>query len=232
MHVRRLDLRDESGMTLVELLVATTAGIVVMAGITVSLVVTMRQTDRITSHIDSNQKARITMTRIIDQLHSSCVAPQIAPVQVGSNATSLTFLHQTGSGVSVTPVKSTISLSGSTLTQYDYPATGGAAPTWTYATTPTSTVRLMTGVSPISASVPLFRYFSYTEGKVNTTPLTVPLTEATAPKAVQVNVAFQVAPLNAPPIGDTNAETEIQSSALLRLTAPAYAPGSDNLPCQ
>jgi hypothetical protein len=219
-------------MTLVELLVATSTGIVVMAGITLSLIVTMRQTDRVASHVDSNQKARITMTKIMDQLHSSCVAPQVAPIQPGSQGSSLTFWHQTGAAISPTPVKSTISLSNGILTQYDYAATGGTAPTWTFATNPTSIVRLMTGVSPISASVPLFRYYAYSDGKLNTTPLSVPLDEALAATAVQVSVAFKVKPLNAPPIGDTNGETEIQNSALLRLTAPSYSSSTANLPCQ
>lgn len=229
--MRRLDLRDESGMTLVELLVATTAGIVVMAGISISLIVTMRQTDRVTSHVEANQKARITMTKIIDQLHSSCVAPQIAPVQKGSTGTSLTFLHQTGSAISPTPVKSTISLSGTTLSQTDYQVTGGAAPEWVFATTPSSTVRLATGVSAISASVPIFRYFTYTEGKINSTALPVPLTETTAGETVQVNVALETAPMNTPPSGDTNGSTEIQNSALLRLTPPAYSAAASNRPC-
>jgi pilin/secretion family protein with methylation motif len=229
--MKRLDLRDERGMTLVELLVATTAGVVVMAGISLSLIVTMRQTDRVTSHVEANQKARLTMTKVIDQLHSSCVAPQIVPVQEGSNGTSLTFLHQTGSAISPTPVKSTISLSGTTLSQSDYPATGGAAPDWIFATTPSSTMQLMTGVSAISASVPIFRYFSYIEGKINATPLSVPLSKARAEETVQVNVAFKAASMNAPPSGDTNGSTEIQNSALLRLTPPAYSSATSNRPC-
>jgi type II secretory pathway pseudopilin PulG len=230
--MKRLDLRDESGMTLVELLVATTAGVVVMGAISISLIVTMRQTDRVTSHVEANQRARITMTKVIDQLHSSCVAPQIAPVQEGSNGTSLTFWHQTGSAISPTPVKSTISLSGTTLLQSDYPVTGGAAPEWIFATTPSSTAQLMTGISAISASVPIFRYFSYAEGKVKATPLPVPLSKTTAGEAVQVNVAFKAAPLNAPPSGDTNGSTEIQNSALLRLTPPGYSSSASNRPCQ
>lgn len=229
--MKRLDLRDERGMTLVELLVATSAGIVVMAGISVSLIVTMRQTDRVTSHVEANQKARITMTKVMDQLHSSCVAPQIAPVLEGSSGTSLTFLHQIGSAISPTPVKSTISLSGTTLSQSDYPVSGGAAPEWVFATTPSSTTRLATGVSAISASVPIFRYFSYIEGKINPTALTVPLSKATAAETVQVNVAFKAAPMNAPPIGDTNGSAEIQNSALLRLTPPGYSSAASNRPC-
>ena len=49
-------------MTLVELLVAITAGTMVMAGITAALIVTLRDTTRVTSHIDANQQARAEMS--------------------------------------------------------------------------------------------------------------------------------------------------------------------------
>ncbi len=150
--MKRVDLiRDESGMTLVELLVATAAGVIVMAGITMAMIVTMRETNRVASHVDANQRARITMTKIIDQLHSACVAPQIAPVQEDSTGTMLSFLHQSGSAVSATPVLSRVSLVGTTLPQSDYPVSGGAAPNWTFSETASKTSELMTGVSAMTA---------------------------------------------------------------------------------
>lgn len=229
--MKRMNLiRDERGMTLVELLVATTAGAVVMTGVTLTMIVTMRETNRVTSHIEANQSARIAMTKIINQLHSACVAPQITPVQKDSTGTLLSFLHQSGSAVAPTPVLSRISLTGTTLSQSDYPATGGVAPNWTFAETPSSTVQLMTGVSAISASIPLFRYFAYSNGQVSSNPLATPL-EANASSAVQVNVAFKTAPSKTV-AGDANAQTAIQNSALLRLTPPAYNSASANLPCQ
>lgn len=227
----RLDLvRDESGMTLVELVVATAAGVVVMTGVTLTMIVTLRETNRVANHVEANQRARITMTKIINQLHSACVAPQITPVQEESTGTLLSFLHQSGSAVAPTPVLSKISLTGTTLSQSDYPATGGAAPKWTFALTPSSTVQLMTGVSAISESIPLFRYFAYSNGHVSATPLATPL-NLNASSAVQVNVAFKATPLKTV-AGDANAETAIQNAALLRLTPPAYNPASANLPCQ
>jgi type II secretory pathway component PulJ len=223
-------IHDESGMTLVELLVATAAGVIVMFGVVLAVIVTLRETDRISTHIDANQRARLTMTRVINQLHSACVAPQIAPVREKSNGTTLIFWHQTGSAVAPVPVESKISLSGTTLTQFDYPSNGGTAPNWTFSTTASSTTQLMTGVSPISESIPVFRYFGYTNGQINPTPLTVPL-EANAGEVVQVNVAFQTSPMNTP-IKDSSAKTGIQGAALLRLTPPSYSSSTANRPCQ
>jgi len=230
--MRRLQpIGDESGMTLVELLVAMSAGVVVMAGVTLAMIVTMRETNRVASHVDANQRARITMTKIINQLHSACVAPQIAPIREDSTGTTLSFLHQSGAAVAPTPVLSKISLSGTTLSQADYPATGGGAPNWTFATTPSSTVQLMTGVSAISGSIPIFRYFAYSNGKVSSTALAAAPLGANASNAVQVNVAFKATPEEVVS-GDANAATGIQNAALLRLTPPGYSSTTSNLPCQ
>jgi hypothetical protein len=171
------------------------------------------------------------MTKIINQLHSACVAPQIAPVREDSTGTMLSFIHQSGSAVAPTPVLSRISLSGTTLTQSDYAATGGAAPNWIFATTASSTVQLMTGVSPISLTVPVFRYFAYSGGSVSATPLAATPLGTNATKAVQVNVAFKAAP-GKTVSGDANAQAEIQNAALLRLTPPGYSSTTSNLPCQ
>jgi prepilin-type N-terminal cleavage/methylation domain-containing protein len=229
--MKRLEpIRDESGMTLVELLVAMSAGAVVMLGVTMAMIVTMRETNRVASHVESNQRARITMTKIMNQLHSACVAPQIAPVQAESTGTLLSFLHQSGSAVAPVPILSKISLTGTTLSQSDYPVSGGAAPNWTFSETASSTVQLMTGVNPISASVPIFRYFAYSNGQVSETPLATPL-EKNAASAVQVDVTFKATPTTTVN-GDTNAQAEIQNAALLRLTPPAYNPTSANQPCQ
>lgn len=229
--MKRLDaVRDERGTTLVELLVATSAGVVVMGIIALGLIVTMRETNRVTSHVEANQRARLTMGKIIEQLHSSCIAPQMAPIQEGSNSSSVTFIHQTGSAVSPTPIKSTISLTGTTLSQSNYAYESGVAPEWIFKTSASSTETLLTGVSQISSTVPVFRYYAYTNGKISSTPLSVPLKE-NANSAVQVNVAFEAAPVR-PTGGDTNASTELQDSALLRLTPPAYSSTTADLPCE
>lgn len=226
-------IRDERGLTLIELLVATAAGVVVMFGISLALIVTLRETSRVTSHVHANQRARLAMTKIIDQLHSACVAPKISPIQEDSTGTLLSFWHQTGSAVAPTPVLSRISLVGTTLSQADYAATGGTAPAWKFSTTPSSTTQLMTNVSAISAGVPLFRYYGYSSGQVSATPFptTTTLGKTNALSTAKVTVAFKAAPLTTP-IVDANAPTEIQNSALLRLTPPAYATSSSNTPCQ
>jgi Tfp pilus assembly protein PilW len=224
-------LRDERGTTLMEVLVALSTGMVVLAAISAVIVVSLRETGKINAKVDANQRARIALNKIVDQLHSACIAPQIAPVQVGSTGTLLSFIHQTGSAVAPTPVLTKINLEGTTLSQSDYAATGGQAPAWTFSLTPTSTRQLMTKISATSPSTSIFSYYSYTNGQVSATPLTTPLTAESTARTVKVAVAFTASPLTTT-VKDANAAANIQSSAVLRLTPASFSSGGVNLPCQ
>ena len=148
---------DQSGFTLVEQLVAIGAALVVIFGLTTVIMTTLHQSARVNDRVDATQRARLAVYQVIDGLHSACVAPQIAPVQAGSTGTSLRFLHQTGSEVAPTPVLSHVDLSGSTLSESVFPATGGSVPSWTFASTPSSTRQLMSRVASSPAAVPLLR---------------------------------------------------------------------------
>lgn len=226
-------LRDESGLTLVELLVSITTGLVVMAAIASAMVMTIRETGRVTSHVESNQRSRLAMTKIVNQLHSACFAPQIAPVRAESNGSVLTFVHQVGSQVAPVPILSRIALEGETLSQTNYSALAGTGPNWKFATAnPSTPEALMTGVKPISEGSPVFSYYTYANGEISGTPLPTPLrTDAEAARAIQVRIAFQTVP--APPVqGDEGAETQIQDAVLFRLSAPAYNVAAGNAPCQ
>ena len=219
-------------MTLVELLVATAMGTTVLAMVTFVLISTMHFTNRVASHVESNQNARLAMGKVIDQLHSSCVAYDYAPVKKESSGSTLIFTHQTGSAVQPTPVLSKISLTGGNLTQSDYPATGGSAPSWTFATTAATTTTLATNVSQIGTT-PVFRYYAYnTSGAISSTPLAEPLTKENAESTVQVSVAFGAGPRMLKVAKDANAAASIQSSALLRLTPASFEAGPENSPCQ
>jgi Tfp pilus assembly protein PilW len=229
-------IRDERGTTLIELMVALATGIVILFAVTTVLIVSLRETGRITSRVNAVQNARLTLSKVVDQLHSACIAPQIAPIQEQSTGTSLRFIHQTGSAVAPTPILSVVSLTGSTLSQSDYAATGGAAPKWTFAPDPYSTRRLMTGISPTPPSSSIFSYYVYSGPQISMTPLSViaPLDEANAATVVKVGVAFTASPSTSSntPVDDPNAPASVQNSAVLRLTPASYHPGAVNLPCQ
>jgi type II secretory pathway pseudopilin PulG len=227
---------DESGFTLVEMLVTMFAGVIVFMAILTTIDVATRSQQRVDQRVAADQRARPVMTHIIDELHSSCVATGIAPVLAGGDST-ITFLSKTGSDVSPIPDKHVITLTGTTLSEETYQGTGGSAPDWTFSPNPTTT-QLLDGVGAGSvdgSNVPLFRYYAYTGGQLSSTPLTTPLTGTDPEDTVEVSVAFAAFPTESGPSGlDSNASITVSDSAALRLQSaivPAN-PTEANKPCQ
>jgi hypothetical protein len=228
---RLRDLDHEAGTTLIELMVALTAGLVVVGAITALMLMTIRQTGRVTSHVEADQRARTTMTRIVNELHSACFFPQVTPVRERSTGNKLIFWHQSGSAVAPRPVQSEVELVGGELVQHDSEPTGGGGNEWTFPAAPGPTEPLMRGISPLEESAPIFSYYTYANGKIAPSPLATPLSTNAAATAVQVNIAFKAAP--EPPISeDEQSATGIRDSVLLRLTPPSYDNSSDNPPCE
>jgi Tfp pilus assembly protein PilW len=224
-------LSDETGTTLVELMVALMAGLVIFGALTTMVVTTMHGSARVTARVEATQRARIAMVRVMEQLHSACVTPEIAPVRTGSTGNSLKFVHQTGSAVSPTPILSVVSYASGTLTQSDYAATGGTSPSWTFASTPSSTRTLLTKVAPISPSTSIFSYYRYSNGAIASTPQSTPLTAEEAALTVEVRAGISADPLSKP-VKDANVDANVRNSASLRLTPPSFNEGSPSKPCQ
>jgi hypothetical protein len=226
-------IRDESGTTLVELVVGMAVGLVVLSTLTTVIIVTLHGSARVSARVEATQNGRIALARVMEELHSACVAPKVAPVQAGSTGTSLRFIRAAGNQggvVAPNPTLTEIKLEGGTLSQTDYAATGGAAPTWTFSGTAAKST-LMKNVSPLVAGGPVFSYYSYSSGALSPTPLTTPLDANGAALTVQVKVAFVTAP-GTTPVKDAGASSAIQDSAILRLTPPSFNEQAVSLPCQ
>jgi hypothetical protein len=224
---------NEDGTTLVELMVGMAIGMVVLSALTVVIVVSLRSSARVSARVEATQRARVVLTRIMEELHSACVAPQIAPVREKSTGTSLGFVHATGAegaAVAPKPTLSVISLEHGVLSQSDYPSTGGTSPTWSFAETGT-TRQLLTDVGPVSPSSSIFSYYQYVNGTPSETPLGTPLSAESAAVTVEVHVAFTADPTSTP-VADAGADASVQDSAALRLTPPSFNEGATALPCQ
>jgi len=222
-------MRDQRGFTLIELLVTMAAGVIVMSTIVMITTVALHNQDRIARRVDANQRGRPAMTRIMMELHSACVAQRMTPILAGSTGTSMTFLSKMGSSVNPTPDKHVMTLSGGTVTDTTYPATGGTAPgPWTFSATPSSTWQLITNVSAPSGV--MFRYYQFVNGALSTTPLTTPLSATDAAHAASVQVSFASSPSNGS-ARDANAPINFTDTADLRLEAAGQYASQDNLPC-
>lgn len=227
---RRIDIADERGATLIELMVAMASGMVVLFALTMMIIATMHSTARVSARVDATRNARLTATKITEQLRSSCVAPRIAPVKAESTGNSLIFIHQNGSEVVLDPVKSKIVLAGGTLTQYDYPKISGSMPDWIFSPTATSQRVLATGIGPIAPSDSVFTYLGYSGKAINLAlPATSGLSLTDAARTVAVRVAFSASPRSSA-AADAGAAAQVRDTALLRLTSLAFSKESDE-PC-
>jgi len=220
--------RDERGTTLTELIVGMFAGVIVFAGVTTLIMVTLHTSSRVSARVHTTQDARLTLTKVIDQLHSACIAPKIAPIKLGSTGSELRFVHATGAAVSPTPTETRIIFAEGKLTQYDYAWKSGVAPGWVFETLkPSHTAVLGEGISQ-NGSKPIFTYYRNTGGTPSA--ITAPIDGGEPGEAIQVTVAFMASPVD----GTTEAATptRIQGSATLRLTATSYNPAAIASPCQ
>lgn len=226
-------LKSERGTTLIELLVATTAGVVVMATLSLLIITVLHGSARVSARVDATQRGRIAVTRVIEQLHSACLSPRVAPVLEKSSGTVLRFIHAVGSqGSQVAPAatRTEIKYSNGTLTQIHEAGTG-AYPNTTYAAPVTMT--LATKVAPIAPSTSIFTYFgSISGGSVGEiVPGASGLTSAQAAGVIEVRVGLTASP-GTSPVKDSGAAASVKGSAVLRLTAPSFNEKATAPPCQ
>lgn len=218
-------------MTLAEMVVAMAVGGMVMVGVTMMVLSTINTTTKVSKRVEATQNSRIVLTKLIDELNSSCVMPKVAPVQQQSSGTVARFVHASGSAVTPVPTLSVVRLNGTELLQEDFALREGVPPNWVFEeSTPVATTQLMTGVTQISPSVPPFRYYAYSTatGATSVNPLATPLSISSAQTVIQVGVALKVAPRGS---SDETVPAHIEDSATLRLTAASYQ-ATPSLPCQ
>jgi hypothetical protein len=229
---RELSLKDEEGTSMVELVVGMGMGMVVLAGLSILLIVTMRGNARVDARAEASDNARVTMTRIMEQLHSACVSPTIPPVQYGSGATTLVFKHGTYGGQAAASAEATTttitysSKESGSLWQTDKTAAGKEEPSRL----------LLAHVSLPASEQSKGRIFQYANNTVQAstfegTGAGHTLEPPEAEKTILVTVAFKARP-KSEPIADAGSATEIENSATLRLTPPVYEEGKQAKPCE
>ncbi len=232
-------IRDDGGFTMAELLVGMAVSVVTMSAIAMMVSAATHHQARVANRVAANQRARPVIARIIDELHSACVAPRIAPVvgdgtANGSTATRITFLSLAGNDPNPRPDKRVIVLSGDTLTESVYQGNGSTSPNgWSFSPTPTpdSPRTLISGVSAPGGAV--FNYYRFQNGQlVLNPPLTVPLTSSDAALVAYVGVSLTANPTPTGGTGpDANAPITLSDGVDLRLQPASQIATQDNLPC-
>jgi hypothetical protein len=228
----RVRIADERGTTLAELVISMAVGMVVLSALAMVMIVSMHASARVTDRVHATQNARLTLTRVIEELHSACVVPKVAPIQPESTGTSLSFSHalqSEGSSASVKPVKSTITLNGTKLEESEFAWLGTTPPTFSKKASGPP-VTLATNIIPTPPSSSIFSYFSYSKGKLVQIPQ-AKLGIIEANSVIQVKVAFTGLPSSATS-RDASVGASVANSAMLRLTPPSFRDEAGSPPCQ
>ncbi|HEY5430858.1 MAG TPA: prepilin-type N-terminal cleavage/methylation domain-containing protein [Solirubrobacteraceae bacterium] len=247
----RHHLADDRGFTLVELLVALSAGIVVLFGATSLIIVSFHFSSRIADSVNAVQEGRTAMEQLLQELNSGCLVNDVSPVQattaagitpaVNTDGNDLVFVTGLGDSATATPTEHVIAIQNGALIDTAYPNTGGSPPalntpaTWTFSATPKLRRILLERVTQINGSTPLFQYLSFANASnptanslVNAAPLSpLPLTAVAAPSVAEVDIAWQAGPSDG--LTDPTRALAIRDSAVFRLT-PA-SPTGTNYPC-
>jgi hypothetical protein len=248
------------GFTLVELLVSMLTAMVVIGAALGMFEVTTREESRITDRVQVDQIGRLAMSKLIDELHSSCTGfgataiqgPSSTPTSplASTGPADLWFLSAYGNPSSANAVLSGVteheihwaptgtSNTGEalgTLTDYAFPSNGGSAPNWTF---PELTIanaeahRLARNViaPKISGVATLFQYYKYSSNGQAVALSAAELPTATANKEV---AKVTVSFTQAPEDGDTRSGrlTNLSDSAVLRFNSTVNGSVNQNTPC-
>lgn len=215
---------------MVEVMVGLAMGMVVLAGLAMLLIVVVRGNARIGARAEASDNARVTMTRILEELHSACVNPAKTPVSSKSTGSRLIFERGSyGAGGNTSANAPTVTTEIEYLNGKLVERTNGGSQR-----TMLSNIGLAKKQNPTKPgeTAPIFQYENATIAEAN--PWQIGTGELGTQKAeytILVKVAFKASP-KSEPVADASAATEIENSATLRLTPPTYREGEKAKPCE
>jgi prepilin-type N-terminal cleavage/methylation domain-containing protein len=211
--------RDESGFTLVELLVACVVGVIVLLAalsfLDRAFLVTREAHDR----TDSQQRGRLAMDLVVQQLRSQVCLGNATSALLSGGDSSVTFTTDLGSGIE----KRTLTFDSTTrkLTEDAYVGTG-TYPNYTYPSSPSRSRTLLTDVVQ-TGSTPVFSYYAFDPNNPagGVLSVTTPVSAANLSKVARIGLAFTARPAGA--TNDRRAIT-LQDEVYMRTADPSTTP--------
>jgi Tfp pilus assembly protein PilW len=219
--------RAQEGFTLAEMLVAATVGFVVLAATLGLLDSTLRLDNGVMAKTDAQQRGRLAMDRITQELRSqvclNLTTPAIIPAK--STADSVTFYSDFGQDNTQPPMLRTITFDDATgnVTESKVLGKGPAGGPFTFADPPTKQVIVQGATRVVEADKtvrPFLKYFAYEtkNGVLGTTQeLAPPLTAAAAARVARIEISFTARPTGAK--DNTNA-TDLKDEISVRHADP------------
>jgi type II secretory pathway component PulJ len=179
--------REESGFTLVELLVACLVGIIILLASFMMLDSSVVLTGKVTDRVDRTQRARVTMEQITRDLRSQVCPSAAVPALIEGQDYSVKFYSFMGSGAFVPDIRE-ISWDTNTNSLIEKRWAGsGTSPYTTWPSSPTTTRTLLSDVQPPPANAPVFAYYP-TSGS---TPYSAPLSSGNLGATSKVTIIFR-----------------------------------------
>jgi hypothetical protein len=170
----------EAGLTLIELLISMSVGVVVIAAGFGVMRAAANQQLRTQEKSNAQQRARIAVENVMLELHSGCVGPTVTPVWLAPltsvvNGERLRFISRSSNEPQLEKVLlreieyHPTGTEAHTLTEKIYEnvpfPTGGKQPNFTFPATPKKKRVLLTHVNPSKTAagveIPIFQYYRY-----------------------------------------------------------------------
>ncbi|HEX5923759.1 MAG TPA: prepilin-type N-terminal cleavage/methylation domain-containing protein [Baekduia sp.] len=198
---------DQSGFSLIELLVAMALGSIVLTALMTLFINGVTGSVRVSDRVEALQRGRVTMDRAVTLLNSQiCLLNPDGtgqpPILDGQN-NQVTFYATLGV-VDSNPTIYRLRYDPATKRMIEdqfLPVPSGSAVTYpTYPATPDTSRIIGTNVLPSTAGAPIFKYWQFittagpTLGMVDTTPLTTPLTSTGQFASVRMTISFVTQP--------------------------------------
>jgi prepilin-type N-terminal cleavage/methylation domain-containing protein len=206
MTARRLR-SDQSGFSLVELLMSMALGSIVLTALMTVFLNGVTGAVRTSDRVEALQRGRVTMDRVVTLLNSQiCLLKPDGtgqpPILDGQNS-SVTFYATLGA-VDSDPTIYRLRYDAGTKRMYEeqfLPFRNSGTLTYpSYPATPDSSRVIGTNILPTTAGAPIFKYLQFvttagpTLGMVDTTPLSPPLNSTAQFAAVRMTISFVTQP--------------------------------------
>lgn len=188
-------MRDEHGMSLVELVVAMSIGIVVLLAAFTVMDRAFQIQKETNDRSDAVQRGRLALEAMTRSLRSQvCMGTPPTAIRVAT-VNSMTYTADLSGGSSL-PAQYilTYDAAAKTITEYKYDGSG-TYPTLNFPASPTRTRVLLTNVVP-SGTTPIFSYWALDSAGTgaNTALTSLPLSTTDLPRAVRVAINFTTRP--------------------------------------
>jgi prepilin-type N-terminal cleavage/methylation domain-containing protein len=210
--------REESGFTLIELVVAMTIGVIVLLAAFSLLDSSVILTGKVTDRVDRTSRARGSMEDVVRKLRSQVCPSAGTPAIIDAQDYLVKFYSFTGTKPFVPDIRQIAwDTNTNSIIESRWAGTG-TAPNTTWATTPSTRI-VLSDVMPPTGNVPMFAYYATGATSAFSAPLSATNEAATS----RITVTYRTFGSGK---GTGGKSTTVSGEAFARTADPDAASGS------